>query len=384
MAKTLVLHEGVLRAGLVAELESFRAPDRLVSSYYLNLDPRSWGSTEAVRVALKNALARERKRIDQLDASHAVRSALLRDWEQVEELARSMIGERNTRGLACFVASESNYARALPIPWPVRDRAFFEDRFVLWPLRLLLDQSDRYAIVLTDKDDARLFLYFMERIEEMHTIRDEIPGRVRFPDPFGEFEYQHKHIEHYHHHFERVAEKALRLFEREPFEHLIIGGLWETLPEFESHLHRYLRDRIVARWDIDVRHTPTPQILELARQEEQQFLQRQAQEIWQTIQDLRPYRGALGPEEVFAALWQRRVQALLLEPEAARAGYRCSTCGRLSLTEGLCVECGGKTAEVADVYEEAVHEAIEQSAHVRYWKASALNEVGSIAALKRF
>lgn len=71
-------------------------------------------------------------------------------------------------------------------------------------------------------------------------------------------------VEHFHHHFEHAAQKALRLYEWEPFEHLVIGGLWETLPQFEGHLHRYLRDRIIARWDIDVR-TPTPQILERAR-----------------------------------------------------------------------------------------------------------------------
>ena len=63
-----------------------------------------------------------------------MRQALLRDCELVEEAAPAVIGERHTRALACFVASESRYARPLRLPWPVHDRAFFEDRFVLWPL----------------------------------------------------------------------------------------------------------------------------------------------------------------------------------------------------------------------------------------------------------
>jgi hypothetical protein len=41
-------------------------------------------------------------------------------------------------------------------------------------------------------------------------------------------------------------------------------------------------------------------------------------------------------------------------------------------------------AEARDILEEAVHDAIEQSAQVRYWKAAALDEVDSMAALKRF
>jgi peptide chain release factor subunit 1 len=381
MATTkLRFHEATIRPSLVAELEAFRAPGQRVSSYYLDL---GGGDAEAAKLAVKNALATQHERLDQLDLPHAVRQALRHEWELVQELALGTVGRRDARALACFVASAAGYARVLPLPWPVRHRVFFEDRFVLWPLHLVLDQADRFAVCLTDKDDARLFLVHLERIEEVASFRDEIPGRVRFPNPIKQWHYANKHIEYFHRHFERVAEETLRLLQREPFEHLIVGGLWEHLPEFEGHLHRYLRDRIVGRWDIDV-HTPAPQVLQRALQEEQNVLKQQAQGIWKSIQDNRTQRGALGPEETFAALWQRRVQALLIEPGACYAGFRCRSCGRLHLSGGPCAECGGKMTEVADVHDEALHDAIEQSAQVRFWKDPALNEADSIAALKRF
>lgn len=383
MSTHLRVLEGPLRRGLLLELESFRAPDSRVSSYYLNLSPPGGGNGEAARVALKNALAAARERIDQLDMRPAVRHALRRDWEIVAELAVARIGERSTRGLACFLASDAGFGRAVRLPRAVRDRAFFEDRFVLWPLRQVLEQADRYAIVLTDKADARLFLYFVEQIEEIADLMDEIAPHVRFPDPLRQSHYSHKHVEHFHRHFEHAAEAALRLFQREPFEHLIIGGRREIVPQFESHLHRYLRDRVVARWDTDVQ-TPAAEVLEHARREEQQVLDRQARDIWQTIQDQRQKRGAVGADEAFAALWQRRVQALLVEPDVARSGFRCTACGRLSRKSGPCVECGGRVAETGDVYEEAVHDTVAQSALVRYWKDPALREVDSLAALRRY
>ena len=335
MAGRISVHEGVIRPGLVSELETFRAAEGLVGSYYLNLGSGQPSQAEQVRIALKDTMARQEKRIDELKLPHAVRQNLRRDCELVNELAHTVIGQRHTLGLACFVSSGTQYARAFRLPWPVRDRVFFEEKFVLWPLQQLLEQSDRYGIILTDKDDARLFLYFLEEIEEITSLQDEIPGRVRYPDPFGELEYMRKNVEYAHHHFVRVSATMLRHFMREPFEHLIIGGLWETLPEFESRLHRYLRDRIIARWDIDV-HTPTPEILERARNEEEQYLKRQAQELWKTILDQRPRRGLLGPDPVFAALWERRVQSLLLEPGIRRSGFRCSQCGRLSLSADPC------------------------------------------------
>jgi peptide subunit release factor 1 (eRF1) len=384
MSKSIAVYRGVIRPGLLAELESFHAPDQRVSSYYLDLDTRCLGGAKATRDALEKTLARVRGQVERLEVGHAVRQALLRDLEEVQRLAPTVIGERHTRSLACFIASERRYGRVLPLPWPARDRVFFEERFVLWPLQQILDQSDRYAIVLTDKDDGRLFLYFQERIEEVTTIKDEVPGRIRYPDRSRELEYTHKRIESYHDHFDRVGEAAFRLLQREPFDHLIIGGPREILHEFEGRLHRYLRDRIVARWEIDAQHTPTPQVEERAREEEQRLLERQARETWAAIQDQRPSRGALGPGEVFAALWGRRVQTLLTAPDATRPGYRCTACGLLSLDPGACIECGGAKEEVANVYEEAVRDAIDQSAHVRYWKDPALGKVDSIAAYRRY
>ena len=145
-----------------------------------------------------------------------------------------VIGERHTLGVACFMCSEQKYGRALGLPWPVRDRAFFEDRFVLWPLRQLLDQADRYAVILTDREVARMFLYFFERINEMDVVK-AMPARVRFPDPLDQSRDLRKRIGVPHHHFEVVAEAGLRVYEKEPFQHLIIGGHAETLPEFEGH-----------------------------------------------------------------------------------------------------------------------------------------------------
>ncbi len=121
---------------------------------------------------------------------------------------RPCSASRSTRALACFVASGFGYARALRLPWPIRNRAFFEDRFVLWPLRQVLEQADRYGIILTDKEHARLFLFYQEQIEEVSSVVDEIPGRVRFPDPLRQRQYMHKHVEHFHRHFEKVAETA--------------------------------------------------------------------------------------------------------------------------------------------------------------------------------
>src|SRR6202044_3071578 len=90
MAAKMNVHEGVIRPSLVDELEQFRAQNGRVSSYYLNLnrtrdgagEDRSKGGNDtgtseddgqAARRELKDTLARERKRIEQLDVPHEAR-----------------------------------------------------------------------------------------------------------------------------------------------------------------------------------------------------------------------------------------------------------------------------------------------------------------------
>ena len=383
MSKSIKIHEGVIRLERLEQLEAFRVPRGLVSSYFISLEPRRFPNTEALRIAVKNAFNGHRERLEQLKLDAETRSALHRDWEQARELALASAGERLTRSLACFGASESQKVVAFRCPWPIRDRAFFENQFVVWPWRQVLDQNDRYAVCLVDQDDARLFLFQMEQIEEVSYVFDEVPGKVRFPDPWGELEYLRKHVVYYHRHFDKVNGMMLRLFEREHFAHLIIGGLAETLPDFESRLHRYLRDRVVARWKIELR-APLAEILEKTRGEEEQVLERLAASLWKRIQECPPARKALGPDAVFAALWRRNVDSLLIATEVVRAGYRCTACTRLVARAGPCPECGGQTAERPDVFEEAVHDAVDQSSQVRYWKDPVLREVDSIAALTRF
>lgn len=132
MHKRIELHEGVIRPRLLRELEAYRATSGRMSSYYLDLNPAPRGGVERVKIAVKNALAEDRKRIDELDVHHDVRTTLRHEWERVNELAPRAIGDRNTLGVACFIHSGvPDHAWALRLPWPVRHQAFFENHFVL-------------------------------------------------------------------------------------------------------------------------------------------------------------------------------------------------------------------------------------------------------------
>jgi hypothetical protein len=144
-----------------------------------------------------------------------------------------------------------------------------------------------------------------------------------------------------------------------------------------------LNERIVARWDLDV-YTPPPEVERRTIQEEGQFLEHQKEETWRFIDNEPPGRRAIGLDETLTALWLQQVDTMLVEPSARAGGVRCKLCGRMQRAAGACVECGGETVPVKNLFDEAEHAAVDQSAHVRYWENPTLRSHGSIAASKRF
>ena len=76
-------------------------------------------------------------------------------------------------------------------------------------------------------------------------------------------------------------------------------------------------------------------------------------------------RGAGGAYDTLAALNERRVQTLLLEPALDRRGARCPSCGLLVLDPSdPCPADGSETEEIEHLREAAVEAALAQGAEV--------------------
>ncbi len=385
MTRAIELYPGVVSSALMEQLRSYRSEHGRALSVYVDIDSQRWGNAEAARIAAKNTLLEVRRQIEQLaDLTGPQRQQLLIDVERAHAVAEATAGRRRTRSLAIFADYSNRYGLAIPLPWPVRPRWFVGNGFATWPLEQLLHLSEKYCICLTDKDDARIFVFYMGAIEERTDVTDEIPGRIRYPDPFSELEYMRKHVEYFHKHFDHTAQALFELYQQEKFDHLIIGGLHEVLPQFEQHLHSYLRDKVIARWDVPVQSITPTEVLERTEVEERRIEEAHCERIWRQIEERGPGRSARGPEEVFRALWQHRVHALLVDPELKLTAGKCPSCLRTTLAD-RCPECGAGQLQEVDAVTEAVTLAIDTGSTVKYWERSAtLAAVGHMASLNRF
>src|SRR5207245_2033727 len=105
------------------------------------------------------------------------------------------------------------------------------------------------------REKARIFLAKMGQIREVSDLFDDVPGQHE-QGGWSQARYQRHIEEHVGRHLKRVAEVLLRFFKRRNFDHLILAGPEEILPQFEQALHDYLRQRVVARTTLAMTATP--------------------------------------------------------------------------------------------------------------------------------
>jgi peptide subunit release factor 1 (eRF1) len=96
--------------------------------------------------------------------------------------------------------------------------------------------------------------------------------------------------------------------------------------------------------------------------------------------------GVVGLEATLEAVHAGRVQTLAIEEGLHAAGHRCESCGHVTVQAGdTCALCGGALAEMRDVIEHAVRQAVEQAASIEFLEEDTpLGEHGGIGALLRY
>ncbi len=365
--KTTTEVSGPVSRSLLDRLAKQRGTEVPLLSLYLTTDGRTMGlSVPQMEKRIRRQFESWQGAIDAIDQPPTVRKKLAKALEKAEAEAVERTGRRWMAGLASFVDPESLDQWLIPVGWGFPTLMFVEPQFVLFPLELLLAQWERFAICLTDKDEARIFVYSQHKIEEVSSIVDEIPGKVRFPDPFRELQYRRKHVVYFHRHFDRVAEALLSLYQRELFDGLIIGCPGELEPQFRSHLHQYVADRVVARWELPVA-TPTTEVLGKAVEFESERLRERAAKLRQRIDDAPPERKAVTVDGVLKAAWEARLSDVWMPPSYPKPGSACPSCARLaSPPRETCPECGGETEPVDDIGFEIIQSAVAQGARVHF------------------
>jgi peptide chain release factor subunit 1 len=350
-----MMESAMERTPQLAELLALDAGD-LVLSVYLNLSPdRQIGRT--YQVAFED-LVRELA----ADLEPAARAALDREAARVRVLLDE--GPRG-RGLAVFSSTPRGLWQVWSLPVVVAEGVYLGRRPYLRPLLDVLDEYERYAVALVDKEKARLFVVELGEIEEQEQVYDVVPGK-HDQGGWSQANYQRHHEAHVYWHLKRVADELIHLERRRPFERLVLAGPEEATAELERILPRHLRAKLVRRIPAELFATEA-EILErtlaIERDVERAAEERLVADVLETAAAGGPAIHGLGA--TLEAVWLGRVHALVVADGLTAPGSECEGCGRLAVdVPAACPACGGRVRGLEDVVERAMERTLEEGGRV--------------------
>jgi peptide chain release factor subunit 1 len=367
----------------IRELAGFKGVDAPVTTCYLDVDGRRHVRHQDYEHELEKLIRDARQRANG-DRSVAA------DLARIEEYVKGGLDRSNLRGLALFSCTAHDFWRVIELPVPVRSQLVVNHTPYVRQLEVIVDEYERFGVLLADRQRARLFLFELGELVESEEMFEELPRDEdvqRTHLSRGGHERVESHVaEHAHQHLRNAADLAFRLFQEKGFEHLIIGAPDEIAHELETLLHAYLKERLAGRVAVPV-NASDAEICSAALEVEAEVERRQEAELVERLRDSvgAGRRGVAGLPGTLQALVERRVETLLVSHGYEAPGWRCKECSFIGTRGRACPVCSNDMDQVDDVVEEAVEDALAQSCQVNICHGNAdLDVLGRIGALLRY
>ena len=363
----------------IRDLAGFKGEDAPVTSLYLDVDGRQRIRARDVEVALDRLIrpARERQGQD---------PSVVADLKRIEDHVKGGIDRSRVRGLAVFSCTAHGFWEVVELAVPVRDRLVVNHTPYVRELEAAAARHPRFAVLLADRQRARLFLFQQGEVLDKQEQLDVLP---RHDDDGGQLtkdQVAGHTAEVAHRHLKQAAAAAFALHQDQGFDHLVLCGPDEITAEVERHLHAYLRERIAGRIPLAV-HATDDEIRLVAEGVETEIEQGREQAVVDRLRRAvgTGNAGVAGLQPVLDALVARRVDTLLVSEGFEAPGWRCRSCAWVGTIGRRCPLCATEMEQVDDVVEEAVEEALAQACRVNVCRDNAdLDVLGRVGALLRY
>jgi peptide chain release factor subunit 1 len=328
-----------------------------VLSVYLNVDQsRHLNHNRGFERQLKDMTSPIHSAID--DAAEMERFAAA--VHHIEDFAAAY--EPRSRGLVMFFDALDGFFWHQEVDVPIHNQARWDHELLLQPLANLLDQFERYGVVLVDHARLRLFTVFLAEIEEL-TLELFGPNA----------------------HLRRVIKEIDWVVQNKKSERLVLAGSSEVASKLRSRLPKRLTSRVIGIVNLSIDAT-TSDVLAATRKIAEEY--ERSSEI-QSVKEL--VRGVARNEKTVAGLGRTlkalnsdRVWELIYSEGLASPGFECVKCAALfSLERKSCTYCGGAVHPVRDVIERAVDHAFRNGTRIEVVTGEAcasLNGAGGIGA----
>lgn len=297
------------------------------------------------------------------------------------------------RTLVVFSSQPANLWQTFHVPARIRTRVVWDERPYLRPLLTVMDEYERYGVVVTSREEARFFLFYMGEIAEYSfALHDYVPGRHK-QGGWAQMRFQRHVDDHALQHFRTTADIAVRLGERDNWQRLVLMGTEENVARVREYLPKSWQERVAGEIPASVAdniNTIRDKVMAVEQEVERRI---EAERVEQVITAAeKGQNGVLGYADVLLAVQQQRVDLLVVPEALEHPGWECTSCGGLvadilAKPPDACPYCGGGLKVVEDVVDLAMQKVLDAGGTVEILRGpmkETFKERGIIGALLRY
>lgn len=352
-------------------------------SCYLSVDPVSNVRGDYI-IHIKNML---KKTMEDLDRD--VRKKVKPDIEKID--AYVFANKKNfKKGLALISSTGADFWKEFHLSVGLKNEIIVDKLPYIKPLLDIIDRYQKYAVMIIDKENARLFAIQLGEIEEYREVYTEnVPGKHK---KGGWFSLEQKSIErhtdyHVGLHIKDVIKQLEDMLTSGDIGRLILGGSEEALSLARSQFTKKLSDKIIGTFTVSM-NANVNEVVSKAQSVLEQYENKGKEQFVDELmtKTMKKENAVLGIDNVLSALQEGRVMKLLYIRDYKDSGYSCNKCGFLTTQKTeLCPYCKIGMQRIDYIVDLAAQKAIEQGSSVEViGNNPKLFNAGSIGALLRY
>lgn len=368
---------------LLDQLATFQPTGFPVISLYLNAQADQHGRA--------NYDAFLRKELSERAKSFEPGSSERESFDQDAARINSFLEEEaraSANGIVIFACAAADLFAGAQLDAPIEENHLYVfDQPHLYPLARLLDQYPRYAVLVSDTNAARIFVFGRGRTLDSEEIQNVKTKNIS-AGGWSQMRFQ-RHMENYHlHHAKEVVDALERVVNEDRIEHVILSGDEATIiPILREQMPKQLLDKVVDVINLDI-DTPEHEILESTMKTLRVHdAVTDAEKVKEMLDQYRSGGlGVVGVAETLAALSNGQVDELLVSASLREIQY-----SEQQVDKVLAAYAPGADGEQPDasephmVADELVRRAQQTSARVTFIEdTSLLAGVGGVGATLRY
>lgn len=372
----------------VRELQQYLSgPDSLILSLYVNID-----QSNAVNLNRGFERAVETCFRQMLEAQIAAENNRPKFETEADRVLR-FLKNYTPKGKGLVIFSDSSHdfwwQRDLQVAVPTEAR--WSPKPWVRPLFEVIEDHDRFVVVLMDKQRARVLTVDAEGMQQQAEVLSDVPNKHSTTGTdhiWSQGQMDRDHTNHIKWHAKRVADELAAIIDRKKLSRIVIGGPVEATSLFTNELPKRLQQMIIGSISVPLDSNYERVVGEIRAVQQKSEHEDEARMVDSMITAaMKNDRAVIGLSDTLAAIQEQRVYCLLVAKDYHSEGKECESC-QVLLEAGpdQCSFCGGKLQPAPDLVNRASQRVLDQAGKVQMISGAAADKMAGIGigAILRF